>query len=61
MKSRFLTLSEKKDVARAAMGVLKAQHLNSVIHVTVADETDHRGVPQYTATISTLKDETPPT
>jgi hypothetical protein len=55
LKSRFLTLSEKKDVARAAMGVLKAQHLNSVIHVTVADETDHRGVPQYTYTVTPAK------
>lgn len=59
MKSRFLTTSEKKDVARAAMEVLKSQHPNSIIHVVVADETDPRGVPLYTYTISPAKQDKP--
>ena len=59
MKTRFLTVSEKKDVARAAMEVLKSQHPNSIVHVTVADETDPRGVPQYTFTISPAKRDKP--
>ena len=60
MKSRFLTESEKRDVARAAMEFLKAQNPGCAVHVKVHDETDARGVPQYTATVSTLKDEAPP-
>jgi hypothetical protein len=55
LKSRFLTVSEKKDVARAAMEVLKGQHPNSIVHVTVADETDPRGVPLYTYTVTPAK------
>ena len=55
MKTRFLTTSEKKDVARAAIEVLKAQHPNSTIHVTVADETDSRGVPLYTFKVTPAK------
>ena len=55
MKSRFLSTSEKKDVARAAMDVLKSQHPDSIIHVVVEDETDHRGVPLYTYTVTPSK------
>lgn len=53
-KSRFLSASEKRDVARAAMDVLKMQHPNCLIHVTVADETDDRGVPQYDYTLKPM-------
>jgi hypothetical protein len=52
VKSRFLTDSEKRDVARAAMEVLKAANPGAVIHVDVEDETDSRGVPRYTFTVA---------
>jgi hypothetical protein len=52
MKSRFLSNGEKRDVIRAAEGVLKPQHPGCRIVITVADETDERGVPQYTYTVT---------
>lgn len=55
MKSRFLSDSEKKDVVKAATEILRAQNPGCSIHVEVEDETDERGVPQYTATITPLK------
>jgi hypothetical protein len=54
-KSRFLSDSEKKDVAKAAMDFLRTQHPGAVIRVVVKDETDDRGVPQYTYTIEPAK------
>jgi hypothetical protein len=51
LKSRFLSTSEKRDVARAAIDVLKLQHPNCIVRVIVADETDDRGVPQYDYTL----------
>lgn len=56
-KSRFLSDSEKKDVAKAAMDFLRTQHPGAVIRVVVSDETDDRGVPQYTYTIEPAKPE----
>jgi len=53
VKSRTLSESEKRDVARAAMEVLKMQNPGCIIHVVFQDETDAKGVPQYTATIQT--------
>jgi hypothetical protein len=55
VKSRYLTSSEKRDVAIAALEILKAQNPGCTVHVVVEDETDERGVPQYTATITTPK------
>jgi len=52
MKSRFLTEGEKRDVAAAAMAFLKSQNPDCIIQVTVEDETDDRGVPQYAARIT---------
>ncbi len=57
MKSRFLTESEKRDVATAAMEFLKSQNPGCTIHVVVQDETDDRGVPQYTAKVVPPKSE----
>jgi hypothetical protein len=57
MKSRFLTESEKRDVATAAMEFLKSQNPGCTVHVVVADETDDRGVPQYTAKVLPIKAE----
>ena len=54
LKSRFLSTSEKRDVARAAIDVLKRQHPNCTVRVTVADETDDRGVPQYDYTLKPI-------
>jgi hypothetical protein len=54
LKSRFLSTSEKRDVARAAMDVLKQQHPNCTIRITVKDETDDRGVPQYDYTLKPI-------
>jgi hypothetical protein len=54
MKSRFLSPGEKKDVARAAIDILKLQHPDCVVHVTVADETDDRGVPVYDYTLKPM-------
>ncbi len=34
------------------MEVLKGQHPDSTIHITVADETDPRGMPLYTYTVT---------
>jgi hypothetical protein len=56
-RSRFLSDSEKKDVAKAAMDFLRTQHPGAVIRVVVSDETDDRGVPQYTYTIEPAKPE----
>jgi hypothetical protein len=55
MKSRFLTEGEKRDVATAAMEFLKSENPGCSIQVFVEDETDDRGVPQYKATITPLK------
>ncbi|MDP3739747.1 MAG: hypothetical protein Q8R02_20335 [Hyphomonadaceae bacterium] len=55
MKSRFLTESEKRDVATAAMEFLKSQNPGCIVHIVVQDETDDRGVPQYTAKIVPAK------
>jgi hypothetical protein len=52
MKSRFLSNGEKRDVIRAAEAILKPQHPGCRIVITVADETDERGVPQYTYTVT---------
>jgi hypothetical protein len=52
MKSRFLSPGEKRDVARAAHEILKAQNPGCTVHIAVEDETDERGVPRYTATIT---------
>jgi len=54
-KSRFLSESEKKDVAKAAMDFLRIEHPGAVIRVVVNDETDDRGVPQYTYTVTPAK------
>ena len=54
MKSRFLTEGEKRDVAAAAIAFLKSQNPNCQIQVIVEDETDDRGVPRYTATVTPL-------
>jgi len=59
MRSRYLSASEKRDVARAAVEALKMQNPGCIIQVEVADETDGKGVPQWTATIKTRGDETP--
>jgi hypothetical protein len=55
MKSRFLTESEKRDVAAAAMEFLKSENPGCTVHVMVEDETDDRGVPRYRATITPAK------
>ena len=55
MKSRFLTDSEKRDVATAAMDFLRSENPGCIIQVVVEDETDERGVPQYKATITPPK------
>lgn len=60
MKSRFLSDSEKRDVATAAMEFLKAQNPGCTVHIVVEDETDERGVPQYKATITPIKPEDRP-
>lgn len=52
MKSRFLSDSEKRDVATAAMEIFKAQNPGCTVHIAVEDETDERGVPRYRATIT---------
>lgn len=52
MRSRFLTDGEKRDVAAAAIAFLKSQNPDCNIQVTVEDETDDRGVPRYTATVT---------
>jgi hypothetical protein len=52
MKSRFLSDSEKRDVAAAALDFLRSQNPGCIIQVTVEDETDDRGVPRYTAKIT---------
>jgi hypothetical protein len=57
MKSRFLSDSEKRDVAAAAMEFLKSENPGCIVHVVVEDETDDRGVPRYQATITPLKHE----
>jgi hypothetical protein len=54
MRTRTLSESEKRDVIRAAMEVLKAQNPGCAIKIIVEDETDSRGVPQYTALIQTI-------
>lgn len=59
VKSRFLRESEKRDVVVAVMEVLKKQNPGCKVHVEVADWTDERGVPQYTATISTVRNDAP--
>jgi hypothetical protein len=56
MKSRFLTDSEKRDVATAAIEFLKSQNPGCTVHVVVEDETDDRGVPRYKATITPSKE-----
>jgi acyl-coenzyme A thioesterase PaaI-like protein len=60
VKSRFLREGEKRDVVVAVMEVLKQQNPGCTVRVEVGDWTDDRGVPQYTATISTVKNEAPP-
>jgi hypothetical protein len=52
MKSRFLSEGEKRDVATAALDFLRSQNPGCIIHVTVEDETDDRGVPRYKATVT---------
>ena len=55
MKSRFLSVDEKRDVAVGAIEVLKLQNPGCAIHVEVEDWTDSRGIPQYTAKITTTR------
>lgn len=55
MKSRFLSDSEKRDVATAAIEFLRSQNPGCTIQVVVEDETDDRGVPRYTATVTPAK------
>jgi hypothetical protein len=52
MKSRYLSNGEKKDVEQAALFVLRPQHPGCTIVIAVLDETDERGVPQYTYTVT---------
>lgn len=59
MKSRFLSESEKKDVTRAVIDIVKRQHPDCIIQVTVADETDDRGVPQYQYTLKPIEPKRP--
>jgi hypothetical protein len=54
MRQRTLSESEKRDVVRAAMEVLKNQHPDCKIQIMVEDETDDRGVPQYTVLLQTI-------
>ena len=55
MKTRRLTDSEKRDVVRAAVEILKSQNPGCTVHVEVLDETDSRGVPQYRATVNRVE------
>ena len=55
MKSRYLSASEKRDVVVGVIEVLKLQNPDCHVHVEVEDWTDEKGVPQYTATITTKK------
>jgi hypothetical protein len=58
MKSRYLSASEKRDVAVAAVAALKLQNPGCHIHVEVEDWTDSKGVPQWTATVMARPDDT---
>lgn len=60
MKSRYLSPSEKRDVAVAAVEALKIQNPGCQVHVEVEDWTDARGVPQWTATIKTRSEDAKP-
>ena len=59
MKSRFLSPSEKRDVAVAAMEALKIQNPGCLMHVDVDDWTDSKGIPQWTATVKPATHERP--
>jgi hypothetical protein len=57
LKSRYLSEDEKRDVAVAAVEALKMQNPGCTVHVEVEDWTDSRGVPQFTATIKTVRND----
>lgn len=54
MRSRFLSESEKRDVAKAAMDFLRSENPGCAIEITVEDETDDRGVPRYKAIVTPI-------
>jgi hypothetical protein len=57
MKSRFLTASEKRDVANAAAAALRLENPDCHIHVEVEDWTNPLGVPVWTATVRPRSDD----
>lgn len=56
MKSRYLSKGEKRDVEQAALSMLRREHPGCTIIISVRDETDERGVPQYTYTVTPSED-----